>query len=48
MMLTNETGREIIVKFEHGDQLVVQPFKSFNKDLFVGIFGVIKSVRFKK
>ena len=47
-MLTNETGREIIVKFEHGDQLVVQPFKSFNKDLFFCILGVIKSVKFKK
>lgn len=47
-MLTNETGRPIVVKFDSGRSLLVQPFKGFNKNAMVEAFGVIRSVRFKK
>lgn len=47
-MLTNETGRPIIVTFELGDKLIVQPFRSFDRNVFEKALGKIKEVRFKK
>ena len=46
--MINETGRPIIVKFDSGRSILVQPFKGFSKDAMVEAFGVIRSIRFKK
>ena len=46
--MTNETGRPIVVTFEFGDMLIIQPFRSFDRGVFEKAFGKIKRVRFKK
>jgi len=46
--MINNTEKPIVVTFETGKHLVIQPSRKFNVDLFTGCFGKIKKVRFKK